>query len=597
MITNFPNFFNTYIKKPWFSFFLICLSCAMIYVQGLNYNFIGIDDGGQILENPYMSEFSWTNIYAIFTTATVDMYQPFTSLMFLVLSSLFGLKSTLPFHLLSLLLHILNTCLVALIGQHLFKHAGKALACSLLFSVHPLHVESVSWISATSTCLFAFFFLSSFLCYTRYKTYSYSAYYWLSISFFLLGCLSKILTISLLGVLFLYDIFIAKKSTFKQITFEKTPYFILAIFSIIAGSYFRLGQSGLPELSYHPFWLIPDQLWWYLKKSLAPFQLIFLYGWPETLSWSSMFLSLCGLLGLGYSCFYFRKNKLFLFGISFYLITIILHTTLFTSFLGPYANRYAYLPLLGLLIAIISILKSPLDSGKVFIGWAFFFCFFCYQSIMLVSTWQSTTDVWSRVLEIEESSFARGMRGAIYYQNFRYEAAIQDFEYFLQKPDFRFESEKFHYIYTALTYMMLNRNPEKAVTYAKQALNYQSDIKTYENVALAYKNNNQPINAETIYQDLLKNHPNTYALYNGLISLYFDQKAYKKLIPLLNTLITANYQPLTNLKRRAYVYFLMGLYTKCSEDITRAEAVTSTRSNLPDAQLIELKKKLTQRGF
>jgi len=65
----------------------------------------------------------------------------------------------------------------------------------------------------------------------------------------------------------------------------------------------------------------------------------------------------------------------------------------------------------------------------------------------------------------------------------------------------------------------------------------------------------------------------------------------------LNTLITPNYQPLTNLKRRAYVYFLMGLYTKSSEDITRAEALNLTRSNLPDVQLLELKKKVTQRGF
>ena len=139
-----------------------------IYASSLQYGFTAIDDGGQVLENPFVQSLDWESIKGMFTSATVGMYQPLTTLLFALINAVFGHDSAVPFHLFSLLLHAVNAGLVHRVGQRLLQHDAAAFVLALLFAAHPLAVEAVCWVSATSTLLFTWCFLSRVLAYERF---------------------------------------------------------------------------------------------------------------------------------------------------------------------------------------------------------------------------------------------------------------------------------------------------------------------------------------------------------------------------------------------------------------------------------------------
>ena len=80
-----------------------------IYAGSLKYGFTAIDDGGQVLENPFVQSLDWESVKGMFTNASVGMYQPLTTLFFALINSVFGHDTATPFHLFSLLLHAMRS--------------------------------------------------------------------------------------------------------------------------------------------------------------------------------------------------------------------------------------------------------------------------------------------------------------------------------------------------------------------------------------------------------------------------------------------------------------------------------------------------------
>lgn len=562
---------------------LIAVATLIIYGASTRYGFIAIDDGGQVLENPFVGALDWDSLRGMFTSATVGMYQPLTTLLFSLLDVVFGHDSATPFHLVSLLLHALNGVLVYRLGKRILEAPQSALVLALLFVAHPLAVEAVCWVSATSTLLFTAFFLAGMLAYDRFLTEGQIKWHRHAVLWFALGCFAKVQMLPFIGVLFLLDywregaLFQAKRLV------QKLPFIVLAIGFAAISWHFRGGQSAFVG-DYNPALLVPSQILWYVVKAFAPFQLGIVYDWPAE-AWGTWNLVAYGALaGLGALVVRFRHQRLIVFGALFFLGNIVLHTSLVTSFLGPYADRYAYLSSLGIWLAVFGGVRSALPRGEQagFVRIAGIAVVLAFTGLALQQTrhWEDTIALWTQNLRHQSATFSNGMRGALYYQVGQWDRAQRDFEAVDAQPDGRFEPDKYHYLYTALGVMTTDSEPQNSLRYFKLAAQWNPLPESLENVALAAKKLGDFETAERFYQQIPRDYkPPSYFM--NLSSLYFESQQYAKGAAVVTEAIEADLEGLIWYKMRCLFRIETGDFAGAREDYQQAVAMLE---QLPNAQ-------------
>ena len=180
-------------------------------------------------------------IFTIFYSAN---YHPFTTFCWALLFRFFG-TDPLPYHLLNVLLHLLNTWLVFKITEGLSGRRITAIVVSILFAIHPMHVESVAWISELKDVLYSAFYLSSLLAYLHYlRNGFHKKFYVAAILFFLFSLFSKSAAVTLPVLLIAIDIYTGRKINARSLS-DKIPFFLLALlFGIL-----NLRAQGIANLS------------------------------------------------------------------------------------------------------------------------------------------------------------------------------------------------------------------------------------------------------------------------------------------------------------------------------------------------------------
>ena len=239
---------------------LICLFSFLAYANSLGGEFV-FDDTDQIVENQNIR--SWDNLQKAFTThvwafrdqsASLDTppplpyYRPLFTVMLTVEYHLFGLWPQ-GWHLVSLLLHILCSVGVFYVVRQLSSNSLIALIASVLFSVHPVHVESVSWISGMTDPLFAVFFLTAFYFYLKARSagdsdHSRGRAMILSLALFVLAAFAKETALSLVVLVFGYELVMASgyvTSRLKAALARTSPYVAVAMIYLIP-RYLVLGE-------------------------------------------------------------------------------------------------------------------------------------------------------------------------------------------------------------------------------------------------------------------------------------------------------------------------------------------------------------------
>tara|TARA_B100000809_G_scaffold111195_1_gene109806 strand:- start:24800 stop:26551 length:1752 start_codon:yes stop_codon:yes gene_type:complete len=406
--------------KKYLSLLLLFLIPVIIYFQGLDNDFIIWDDNVQVYENEVTENLSFENLKIIFTNGVCGMYQPMTSLLFAVIAFFFGVKSAFPYHIFSLLLHVVNTFLVFFLGCRLFKNKTKAFLLGLLFSVQHMTVEAVSWVSATSTLLFSFFFLIAMLFYIKYLEDNFRRNYILSLAFFFIGCFCKVQIIPFVGVLFLIDYWYEKPYLSKELLFSKIPFVIIAIIFGWIAVYFRavtlaVNSDGLP---YDKIYFGLNQFAGYI------FELITLPHYASIRNIKYVFhfqvFMFCLLIC---SVYYFRKRRLFVFGVLFFLLNVVLQTTLFSRFNNPYNNRYVYISGIGIWIALLSF-----SYGKkhVYLMSFYIFLHFLFATAVAIN-WSNSKSIYRYNKETTSSGydFGKWKLEDITDQEFRYTYKIK----------------------------------------------------------------------------------------------------------------------------------------------------------------------------
>ena len=567
-------------------FFILSVPVIILYMNIIGYGFIAIDDGNQVLDNVMIHKLTSENLKSIFTSDTIKMYQPVTSLFFAFIIALFGFKTATAFHAFSISVHIINTFLVYILGKRLFSNRMNPYLIPFLFALHPLAVEAVSWVSATSTILFTFFFLMATIQYDSYLEHNKRKYYIYSILLFLLGCFAKVQIIPFVGILFLLDYLRGEKLIDVKRILSKIPFVVIAVIFVFIGLYFRQDQSGFSG-DYNPIYLVPTQIAWYIYKSFVPIKLGIVYDWPLQIKSLWFFVSIGILIAVGYLSFVKRKNKLFVFGILFFLFNIILHTTFFTKFLSPYADRYGYLSTLGIWIAVFSLMEQKQKRITSIIGVLVLGLFFGIAKVQ-TTYWKDTITLWSNNLKHQKSTFSNGMRGNLYHEKKMYAEAKRDFEKVDENPDYRFEPEKYGYLYGSLGMMTTETDPEKSAEYFSKAARLYPTLPNIENAGKAYQKIRSYDKAEAYYLQCLKTNKNQ-RFYMNLSALYYEMKRFDKGMDILTQAIDHGFEEVIFYKMRCVFRIEEKQFELAADDFKKAKKLLQQSNNKnPDPILTTL---------
>ena len=382
----------------------IAAIACFIYFPGIKNSFTFLDDHVQVVENPFVTSLNFPSVQGMFSTFFVGMYQPITTIFYAATYSLFGLNPE-AFHLMSLSVHLANCFIVFKLLRHFFTSNKLSFVLTAIFLAHPMQVESVAWISAFSNLLFSFFFLAAFWAYLKYTKEKHPKYLALCFCLFLLSCLSKSAAVVFPILLVAYDYYVYNKIEFKSVL-QKVPFLAISILFGVLTISGRETAGHLSDLSetfsgMDRVFLVSHSFLFYPIKFLFPFQLSAFYPYPALSDGSLLFLYYASpilVIGLLATFYFLRKKRLFLFGVTWFTITIAL-VLQFVPFGNQItADRYIYLPVVGLL-AILGFFLQKLKKSKLILLCSLPLVVLSILSFQRVRIWESDQTLWQSVIK------------------------------------------------------------------------------------------------------------------------------------------------------------------------------------------------------
>jgi tetratricopeptide (TPR) repeat protein len=366
----------------WLAALLLALATVALYWPVLRCGFINFDDADYVTGNVHVQNgLTPGGIQWAFSHLVSSNWHPVTMLSHMLDCQLFGLKPW-GHHLTSLLLHALNTALVFLLLRGMTGALWRSLLVAALFALHPLHVESVAWISERKDVLSTFFGLLCLMAYARYVGKSRvhppspnsgatgspksKGFYVLALLFFALGLMSKAMLVTWPFVMLLLDWWPLNRMrsaergvrNFTKLVVEKIPFFALAAAAsvvtfvaqrnggaVAAIESLPLGErAGNAMISYCR----------YLGKTFWPADMAVYYPHPGHWPVSEVVLACLFLAGISALVFMRRRRQPFmLMGWLWFVGTLAPVIGLVQVGSQAMADRYTYIPSLGIFILTI----------------------------------------------------------------------------------------------------------------------------------------------------------------------------------------------------------------------------------------------------
>lgn len=444
---------------------LLFLIAFTIYLPALKNGFVNWDDDKYVYLNTHIRSIDWYFLKWVLTETTFSNWHPLTTLSYAMDYTIWGLKP-LGYHLTNNIFHSLNTLLVFILSFKLVKICNHqkaiiaAFVTSLMFAIHPLHVESVAWISERKDVLYAFFYLLAIIVYLEYSSCTKRSkkyrLYMICISLFLFSLLSKPMAVSLPVVLLILDFYplqrFKDKKTAKKLLTEKIPFFILSVTFSIVTIWAQHAGGALRTVEAYPFitrlFVAIHAYIFYLVKIILPYNLAPLYPHPvkidpfsiEYAGGLSLFLVICLI-----SIRLIKKNKLILAGWLYYLVTLLPVIGIVQVGGQSAADRYTYLPGLGpFLILGIAVAwlfgKKPVYRDRMALCIVLLIStgitiFITYKQIAI---WRDSASLWTHEITIypDKVPSAYYNRGTFYEKTGNYNKALADLDKAITlKPD------------------------------------------------------------------------------------------------------------------------------------------------------------------
>jgi Flp pilus assembly protein TadD/uncharacterized membrane protein len=338
-------------------------------------------------------------------------YHPITMLTLAMNFKAAGIESAKVYHQWNVWIHVLNTILAFVFILWLSGSTWAAAFTAAVFGLHPMHVESVAWISERKDVLYTFFFLLSCIAYVRFRQKKNWLWYGLCAVFFVLSVLSKAVAVVLPVVLILIDYYLDKKIEVKQ-QLNKIP---LLLFSLAMGVVAYRIQAGGAIADATVFTLFQRVMFgsygaaMYLVKFFYPFGLSAFYPYPNLNANGNVpfyfylaplvWLVIGGLMWWGY-----KKFKPITFGLAFFIVTVALVLQFLSVGTAIMADRYSYVPYIGIAFAIAMLLERATKNRSSFKIPAMALCalfaiVLAVQAKSRVAVWKDSDTLWTDVIE------------------------------------------------------------------------------------------------------------------------------------------------------------------------------------------------------
>lgn len=361
-------------------------------------------DNDYVLNNPTVQSLSWKNIQFYFSSFFDGHYHPLTMLSLAVNYSISG-EHAWSYQWTNLLLHIINVLLVYVLITKMFERKDWAWMVALLFALHPIHVESVARITERKDMLFSLFFFWSAIQYVNFIKTNKIKHYWGSLILFVLSLLSKGQAVTLAPTLFLFDYLFKRNFKSWKLWAEKLPFFILALIAGILTMYAQRYTGYLLEVPtlifMEPILHAHYVLTHYLFKLILPIALSAYYPYPyaigtEIPTWLYFFLLITPVLL--FILFRYRKNRIIVFSVLFYIINIMLMIRIVPIATNMAPDRYNYISSFGFFILIVFIwdyffyIKKKKIANKIVYG---YIILLGVLTFFRVQVWHDGLTLWS----------------------------------------------------------------------------------------------------------------------------------------------------------------------------------------------------------
>jgi protein O-mannosyl-transferase len=407
---------------------LLVATTFLAYLPVLNAEFVNWDDGDYVFNNNMIRSFG--NLKDLITKPVQGNLHPLTMLSLAFNFAISGLEPW-SYHLLNLLLHIINSVLVfQFIYKLTYQKLVVAVVCSFLFAIHPLHVESVAWVAERKDVLYTLFFILALSRYIDYIREGSNKAYWLSFAFFTLSILSKPAAVIFPVALFAFDILERRQWNLK-LFMEKWIFFVVA-FTHGLITYLAQFDAGATKTLF-PLWQKMlfgcYGMMMYIVKLVLPVNLATYYAFPP-INFSlptEYFLAPFFVMAL-YAAFHYsmKKNREVAFGISFYVINLLLVLQFVTVGGAVMSDRYSYVPALGIFY-IGGIWLHRYSKGDLKIANRVMIPVVLVLSVLTyfqASVWHSGATLWDQALKVAPSSRANINRGNLFAEDKNYDSAL-----------------------------------------------------------------------------------------------------------------------------------------------------------------------------
>ncbi len=447
---------------------LICLGLALsilaVFGRLAFFDFVFFDDHVYVIEKAQvLAGLTTESIRWAFTATDAGFWHPLTWLSLIVDREIWGLNPG-GYHITNILLHLAATLLLFTALNRLTGALWKSGIVAALFALHPLHVESVAWIAERKDVLSGVFWMLSLFLYARYVESPGWGRYSLVLLSFILGVMAKPMVVTLPVIMLLLDVWPCNRLSegnwrrnWKLVFWEKIPFLIIGVAVGLVTMMAEQQVGALKSFEEFPFFArLTNAIvayGFYLYKMALPFNLSVHYPHPGAWPLGPVALSLA-VLGV-ISCFSIKQLKsapYLLVGWLWYLISLLPVIGLIQIGGHAFADRYTYIPLIGVFIALVWWVGGLTEQRKLrqFLGsdrlqllaamsGLAAIVFFALISVVQVGRWQNAETLFRQAVMVTENNYlAHNNLGAALSRQGRHGEAIPQFERALQiRPDYQ----------------------------------------------------------------------------------------------------------------------------------------------------------------
>lgn len=400
--------------KRFLPLIILLFLTASAYIHTFQNGWTTWDDDVYVTDNHFIRDITAENLLAVWTTPFNGSYVPLTMLTYMVDYAIGGYNPVV-YHSTNLLFHIINTALVYLLCVKLSKGSHlTGFVVAVIFGIHPMHVESVAWISGRKDVISGMFFLLSLIAYLKYIQQAEQKGLLISFLCFTLALFSKVTAIMLPFVAILFDLYIGRKWHWNLVL-EKSAFFATAMVFVVIGYFAQHTAGALRHSSLVEMMLMPHySLFIYLNKFFLPINLSSYYPYPKMHDGvfpAIVYLSLPIVYGFFYLVWKARASRHMVFGVLFFLLMVfpVLQHIRFSGIIA--ADRFTYLPYIGLAfpigVWITEALQYSRKHVRMIISAAGIFLMVALHLATMerVKVWKDSTTLWNNVLQQYPDAF------------------------------------------------------------------------------------------------------------------------------------------------------------------------------------------------